>query len=147
MFFRIDEKPIGKARHRTFSRGGKTMSYDPQSEQKNACKIKFTQQMSEQGYSEACKGSFHVDMRFGMPIPKSWPKKRKNESMGQWHTSKPDIDNIAKYYLDVMNGIVFFDDNQVSSLKCEKIYSDLPFVDVKITKLGVRQWLMNMLRL
>jgi len=51
-------------------------------------------------------------------------------------TTKPDIDNMAKYYLDVMNDLVYDDDRFVTELWCEKLYSVKPKVEIYITPIG-----------
>jgi Holliday junction resolvase RusA-like endonuclease len=45
---------------------------------------------------------------------------------------KPDIDNIAKTYLDAMNGVIFKDDTQVIDLHVKKLYSAFAGVDVMV---------------
>ena len=47
-------------------------------------------------------------------------------------TKKPDIDNIVKIVLDALNSIAFKDDNQITKLEIEKIYSEEEKVSVKI---------------
>ena len=45
------------------------------------------------------------------------PKKYSPQIMG-----KGDIDNLAKFVLDSLNGVVYVDDKQIVSLSCRKIY-------------------------
>ena len=45
---------------------------------------------------------------------------------------KPDIDNVAKAFLDAMNGTVYLDDTQVVELNIKKVYSAVAGVDVAI---------------
>ena len=47
-------------------------------------------------------------------------------------TKKPDIDNIEKIVLDAMNTLAFKDDNQITKLEIEKVYSEEEKVYVKI---------------
>lgn len=47
-------------------------------------------------------------------------------------TKKPDIDNIAKVILDALNKLAFKDDNQITKLNIEKIYSEEEKIYVKI---------------
>lgn len=47
-------------------------------------------------------------------------------------TKKPDIDNIEKIILDAMNSLAFKDDNQITKLEIEKVYSEEEKVYVKI---------------
>jgi len=37
-----------------------------------------------------------------LPIPESWPKKKKDALCGTYHTQKPDIDNLIKSWDSVM---------------------------------------------
>ena len=47
-------------------------------------------------------------------------------------TKKRDIDNIEKIILDAMNSLAFKDDNQITKLEIEKVYSEEEKVYVKI---------------
>ncbi len=47
-------------------------------------------------------------------------------------TKKPDIDNITKIILDALNGVAFKDDNQITKIEIEKVYSEIERVYVKI---------------
>lgn len=49
-----------------------------------------------------------------------------------YHIVKPDVDNILKFYLDVLNKIVVKDDNQVVEVRARKIYSSKPGVHLRI---------------
>ena len=66
-----------------------------------------------------------IDVSFYMPIPKSTPKRILNHmQLGQYHhIKKPDIDNLQKFLLDCLNGILFVDDSQVIEIRARKIYS------------------------
>lgn len=69
-----------------------------------------------------------LEIYFYMPIPKSTSKKGMDAilSGSVLHTKKPDIDNLCKYCIDVIKGIVILDDNQVCELRARKIYSKEP---------------------
>ena len=49
-----------------------------------------------------------------------------------FHTKKPDLDNLAKLYLDSLTGVVWKDDSQVWSLHLYKEYSAEPRVEITI---------------
>ena len=59
-----------------------------------------------------------------MPKGASWSKKRKADP--GHHTSRPDVDNLAKQVLDCCNGMLWVDDSQVFSLLISKRYSNTP---------------------
>jgi hypothetical protein len=42
----------------------------------------------------------HCSITFGIPMPKSWSKKKKLEMDSQPHTQTPDLDNLIKSLLD-----------------------------------------------
>lgn len=110
-------EPIAKMRPRL----GKKFTYDPQKKLKDCC----IWQLKSLYRGEAILGPLGLDFIFFMPIPSSTSKlKQRQMDTGLIsHTKKPDLDNLLKFYLDCMNGIIFHDDAQVSSIKCKKIYS------------------------
>lgn len=63
-------------------------------------------------------------------IPASWSKKKREAA--EWHTSKPDCDNLLKAVLDGCNGVAFVDDAQVTRLHVSKVYDERPRVEVTI---------------
>jgi Holliday junction resolvase RusA-like endonuclease len=71
-----------------------------------------------------------------MPIPASYSKKRVEACLSgqERHLKKPDLDNICKSVLDGMNGIVYKDDCQITSLHMTKVYSTTPSVEILISE-------------
>lgn len=55
---------------------------------------------------------------------KSWSKKKRAAHMGQYHTQKPDLDNIEKAVLDGLNRIAFKDDSQVACTFKRKVWGE-----------------------
>ena len=47
-------------------------------------------------------------------------------------TKKPDIDNIVKIVLDALNKMAFKDDNQITKLEVEKVYSEKEKIFIRI---------------
>lgn len=74
--------------------------------------------------------SLHV--RFYMPIPKSYSKKKKDLLKGQPHIRRPDADNLLIFLMNSMNGIIFKDDSQVYDLTVTKNYSENPRTELSI---------------
>ena len=118
--------PIAKKRHRTAN----GITYDPQSKQKHGMKFEFANQLRQQGYLKALEGPIWVNLDIRYPIPKSWSKKRKITA--NYKVSRPDIDNIAKFYFDVLNQIAYKDDSQVVSISSQKRYSDEPGIEINL---------------
>lgn len=71
-------------------------------------------------------------------VPKSWNAKRKAKASSglEWHTAKPDADNIFKACGDGLNGIVWKDDSQVAFSKIVKQYGDTPGLDILVEPLA-----------
>lgn len=69
-------------------------------------------------------GALELTIFFDMPYPASWSKKRKANYTKEHHLVKPDIDNLVKFYLDCMNGVVFHDDKQIVRVFASKAYCD-----------------------
>lgn len=75
-----------------------------------------------------------VTIKAYFSIPKNTNKIQKEEMLKGIisPTKKPDIDNIAKIVLDALNKLAFKDDNQITKLDLEKIYSQEEKVCIKI---------------
>lgn len=127
--FVIPGAPVPKLRPR-FTRHGKT--YDTQSKQKEALRLHLLSQLRDNGILSVSKAPLSVQMVFHTPIPKNTPRKAAKALEGHPNVKRPDLDNYAKFPLDVMNGLVYEDDNQIFDLWCEKRYSSSPRVEIFI---------------
>lgn len=132
MEFYISGIPTAKKRHRSVRTKFGVRTYDPQHAQKAKDRWNIQSQMREKGFKMACNESLRVDLWVGLPYPKKTPQKGKK---GQFVTTKPDIDNFIKYYLDVLNGIAYHDDNLISVVCAEKRYTENPHVNIFLKKL------------
>jgi len=68
----------------------------------------------------------NIDIKFEFKIPKSYTtnKRKELESIGFYHTNKPDIDNIIKSYLDILvSSNILSDDSIVSKISAVKKYN------------------------
>lgn len=126
----IPGNPIGKKRPRFARRGKFVTTYNDQETEESKVLWDIRQQL--QKILPDCQRRFvfavAISMRFDMPIPKSTSKtlRAKMEAGNIPHIKKPDIDNLIKFYLDVMAGEVFLDDNQIYSIDAQKFYSTDP---------------------
>jgi Holliday junction resolvase RusA-like endonuclease len=68
--------------------------------------------------------SLHVI--FYLPIPKSYSKKKRAELLGTLHGEKPDIDNLAKGFMDAFKA----EDKQVAILRAEKYWAETGSVEI-----------------
>ena len=80
------------------------------------------------------EGRICVSIKAYFAIPKNTSKAQKQEMLeGKLSpVKKPDIDNIAKIILDSLNKLAFKDDNQITKMCIEKIYSEEEKVSVLI---------------
>ena len=118
--------PVGKMRA---GRKGK-FSYDPQQKLKEGYKWQIRSLYRE----EPIQSPVIVDVVFMMPIPKSTSKVKQRAMINgtYHHMVKPDVDNLQKFILDVLNDIVFKDDAQVIEIRAKKIYSSKPGTHVRV---------------
>jgi Holliday junction resolvase RusA-like endonuclease len=126
--YSVEGDPVGKQRPR-FSRGRtytpkKTVDYE------TIIASKASQAM---GSSEPLQTPVAIFIWISHAIPASYSKKRKEACLNglDW-PKKPDLDNVAKVYLDAMNGIVYKDDVQVVKLRVSKRYDTDSGVDVLV---------------
>lgn len=123
----IQEVPIPQARPRVTRYG----TFDPHHDKNNWIKFLISQQYKE----EVLTCPISVEMLFYLPIPKSTSKKKTALMLDNdiKHIKKPDLDNLAKKYLDCMNSIVFKDDSLIYKLTISKRYSQHPKTEISIT--------------
>jgi Holliday junction resolvase RusA-like endonuclease len=119
-------KPMSQKRHRHTSRGAFVRTYDPMSNDKK----EFVEYVQSKYDIEKIEGMIDVMIVADFPIPKSYSKKKKETLNKQMRPKKPDVDNIAKFYLDALNGVLYDDDAQIVSLSVIKRYSILPSITI-----------------
>ena len=131
--FTVPGEPKGKGRPR-FSRVGKfTKTYTDVKTKMYEEKIASAARL--QMYpNEPLETPLSITLIFHIGVPKSYSKKRTTDCLTgkEWPTKKPDVDNIAKAFLDAMNGIAYKDDVQVIRLHAYKKYSIDPHVHITI---------------
>ncbi len=66
---------------------------------------------------EIWRGPIRIDLHFGLPKPKSAPKRRR-----VWPDRRPDLDKLTRAVLDALTHIVFSDDSQIVELSASKDY-------------------------
>lgn len=131
--FKVDGNPKGKGRPRFARRGNFVSTYTDSATLDYEANIRSAAQAA-MGSSEPLETPIGVYLYVRIPIPASYAKKRHKDCIDQIErpTKKPDIDNIAKAFLDAMNGVVYKDDTQVICLHVTKVYSTEAGVDVMV---------------
>jgi Holliday junction resolvase RusA-like endonuclease len=126
-------EPVGKGRPRFAKRGNFVSTYTPQKTKTYEDEIRIMAKAA-MGSSEPLDTPMTVAIYIRVGIPASYSKqKRKDALSGVLRpTKKPDLDNIAKCFLDGMNDIVYLDDKQVVNLHVTKVYAETPAVEVMV---------------
>lgn len=130
--FTVPGIPCGKGRPRFVRATGRT--YTPSKTVSYEGLIAYAASAAMRG-AALITAPVGVKVQAVFPIPASWPQKKKRAA--QWHTSKPDGDNIAKAVGDALNGIVWKDDSQIARMAISKVYGDVPGLHVFVEALGV----------
>ena len=126
-------EPVGKQRPRFVRRGNYVSTYTPEKTKTYEDEIRYMARCA-MGASEPLETPVTVAIYIRVEIPKSFSKQKRKDALANIikPTKKPDIDNIAKCFLDAMNGHVYLDDKQVVSLHITKVYSEIGAVEVMV---------------
>ena len=129
---KVKMKPKAQQRHKARRAGNRVFMYDPSSKDKD----KFKKECSEFAPKHPIEGPISVSLPFSMPRPKSHYRTGRyshllKDNVPSLHVSKPDIDNIIKFYLDAMTGSFWRDDASVCTIEASKIYSEEGLVEIE----------------
>ena len=107
--FTIHGKPFAKQRPR-FSRAsgraytpGETVSFE-----------RLVADTARELFPAPIVGPVRIEIVAMFAPPASWSAKKQAAHLDQFHTQKPDLDNLEKAILDGLNRIAFADDSQVA---------------------------------
>lgn len=131
----IHGKPQHKRRPRFSSAKGFVRTHsDPKQKQAEMTIQAIAQQHKPK--SGLLAGPLTATLYAYFAIPKSTSKKRKRMMAAGaiYPTVKPDADNIAKIYLDALNGIIYGDDKQIVQCSIHKRYAADPRVEIIISE-------------
>lgn len=67
-----------------------------------------------------------VQLVFHIAMPRTWSKKKRAENLGKLHDQKPDIDNLAKGFMDAFK----CEDKHVAVLHAEKYWAETGALEV-----------------
>lgn len=107
-------------------------AFNPLYREKEQVQYDISQQYSHP--PTTCPVTVHITFYFNMP--KSFSKKKQIECLEEllFPVSKFDLDNLCKFYLDCLKGIVIEDDGLVVNLNAKKRYSSYDHTTIKIEK-------------
>ncbi|MDB5725721.1 MAG: hypothetical protein JWQ16_2475 [Novosphingobium sp.] len=125
--------PRGKGRPRATVRGSHASVYTDSATRKYEAALKVRAQKVMAG-APPLQGPLAVSLRFRIPVPVSYSKKRRAAILAgvEHYAGSGDIDNHAKAALDAFNGVVFVDDKQISQLLLLRRPSEKPGIDVRV---------------
>ena len=126
----LNSKPVCQKRAR-MTRSG--IIYDSQKKDKLILRHLITNQLEKCDLLKT--NPLKVEMLFYNEMPPSYSEKKKQKLEGKPDVRHYDIDNVAKFYLDVMNDLVYKDDSQVCELFCKKTYARDSKVEIRIKDL------------
>ena len=122
--------PKPQARPRAACRNGKAFMYNPDSKAMKEWKLAIDATLSRHA-NKKLAGAFDVTLEFYMPRPKSHYRSGKfshimKDDAPLEHTSKGDLDNLAKVVLDRITKCGYWqDDSQVVYLTIAKHWDDI----------------------
>lgn len=124
--------PIAKKRPQFSRKGDFVQTFNDQETKEG----RFLWEVKNQWRGEPMIGPLRLSMTFSMKIPSSVSKKIQSAiSAGEYqHTKKPDLDNLIKFTLDCLNGIVWLDDKQIVMISAAKVYSSTASTNISITE-------------
>jgi Holliday junction resolvase RusA-like endonuclease len=126
-------EPKAQKRHRHVKMGNFVRQYDPSASDKGD----FLSVIQRHAPEEPFLNPLYVKIDFYFSRPKSHYRTGKNshelkDNAPLHHTSKPDVDNLAKFVMDAMNKIYWKDDSFISSCHITKYYSRNPRTEIEI---------------
>jgi len=89
--------------------------------------------LARQAIPAPIEGAVAMNLAIWLHTPASWSKKRK--AVLNRATIRPDVDNVAKAFLDGMSGVAWLNDRQVVDLHITKGYGTRDVVVVRVTEL------------
>lgn len=123
--------PKGKGRPRFNRKSGR--AYTPEATVRYESVLRLAAQ-DAMGARPPLAGPLELEILAVMPIPASWPKKKRADALAGrvQPTGKPDFDNILKM-CDGLNAVVWQDDAQVTTLaRPRKRYGAVPRLEITV---------------
>lgn len=129
--FYVDGRPRGKGRPRMTKTGH---VYTPK--ETAAYESEIRQAFLRQGGESFAGVPVSVRIEADYPMPKSWSKRKREETRGTYADVKVDIDNLAKVIFDAGNGVIWDDDKAIVVLIARKKWADTGGVEITITDMS-----------
>jgi len=129
-------EPKAQPRHRHFQRGNFVTTYDPAAKLKES----FAGILQAEAPIEPISTPMILELTFYMARPNSHYGSGKKaeflkESAPEYHSGRPDLDNLTKFVQDALNKIYYRDDALICQLIAKKVYSERPRTEIILTTL------------
>jgi len=133
IMFTIYGEPVAKGRPRFAKRGNYVQAYTPVKTKTYEDEVRLLATKAK-GSGSTLEGSVGVFIYITFSVPQSYSKRNREACLSgkTKHIKKPDLDNVAKAVIDGMNGIIFKDDSQITSLHVTKVYGEVGKVEVLV---------------
>lgn len=130
IYFEIPGDPIALKRHRHTKSG---FSYDPSKNDKADFLAKCMNNKPSKPFTKAVA----LELEFIFTRPKSHFGTGRNSgvlkpSAPEFHTKRPDLDNLIKFVEDALNGVFYTDDRQIMYVGATKTYGEYSCVRIGI---------------
>ena len=127
-------EPTPKGRPRFKVKLNRVYTFTPQSTRVFENRVAEYYKGAAQGYKFPKGVPIVVSIEFGMRIPMSTSKKRRESMINDLihHAVKPDLDNLVKSVLDALNDVAWHDDAQIVELHVSKHYVSSPHIYIAI---------------
>jgi Holliday junction resolvase RusA-like endonuclease len=129
--FVIEVDPVPQGRPRFRRQGAHMVIYDPHEKEKKL----FTNLCRNHAQGLYFDHSKHlwVTLTYYLPVARSHASSKRNAILwGFDEPHKPDIDNLVKFTMDCLTGLIWDDDSQVIHLNAKKMYSERPRTEISI---------------
>jgi len=122
VMYTVYGQPQGKQRPRFVRRGNHVSTYTPEKTKTYEDEIRYMARAA-MGASPPLETPVTVAIYIRVGIPASYSKQKRMDALAGIikPMKKPDLDNVAKCFLDSMNEIVYLDDKQVVNLHVTKV--------------------------
>ena len=137
--FTLPGKPVAQGRPRFYRKGNFVVATDPKPSKVYKADIAYIGQKArtKAGLEGLFEGPLGIEIFAYFPCPKSkWRVKEPRKE--EYHSKRPDADNIAKSIKDGLSGVLYHDDGQISELIVRKriaAQGDGPRIEVELYQL------------
>lgn len=132
----VPGKPVAKGRPRLTTINGHARAFTPDRTVRYE-NLVATAGAGAMNGAAPLEGALAVTLTAYFQLPKGASKARRVVAAEgrDWHTCRPDGDNIIKAACDALNGIVWRDDAQVASVQIVKLYQETPRLEIEVRHL------------